>query len=35
MVISNYLCVYNFCPVEQLFPEHVISMATTSESSMT
>jgi len=34
MVTSNYLCVYNFCPVEQSFLEHVISMATTSETSM-
>jgi len=35
MVTSKYLCVYNFCPVEQLVTEHVISMATTSETSKT
>jgi hypothetical protein len=35
MVNSNYLYVYNFCPVEQLVTEHVISMANTSETSKT
>jgi len=34
MVTSNYLCVRSFCPVQQLVTEHVISMATTSETSM-